>query len=971
MTALEQLFLDVVNLSVTASWVIAIVLLLRLILKPVPKKYVCLLWFVVLFRLLCPVTLESEFSLVPQHEEIKYEIVYTTPQIETDSTPVNDVLNQTVNPVLQQNSAPNPMGSVNPLQVYIFIAAWLWVIGIAVLCGYTLISWVRLRHQLAESVPDGENIYLSDAITSPFVFGIAKPNIYLPFGLEEEERRWVLLHEQSHIARKDFIVKPVFWAAVILHWMNPLVWIAWHCYSRDVELACDERATKSMNSNEKWNYSNTLLQLATEKRTLHCPVAFSNNGVRQRIERILKYKKLPKVIIDVALVVLIVCSGLLIANPQPYKNLSEYREILQDNNFDKIAAVEITWGSVETKITDSNQIRTLWEQLGEVKVKQDRGSSYYTEYEWGGTVQFLDENDEMIEYVISFPIDLHCVYDSPADYKIQEPGNVKRLLLSYCKDAVNQCRDTTFHADLNHDGADEIIVINVSAWERENRARMAVYEQSGTILFNRDLYGAHAGWGNYFLCEQDGRDYLLEFMPTMYQGYATYSWKLMDFDANNELRIVEEDSIEFTVNPQQFDFDIDAILSFMEGAEHMIRPAMLLVSTEDGVLEYSTTEQFRTRTAESYIAGWLEDSAAYQALTAQEQAAVSLREKLQMKQDDIYYSNLHYELQMWMQERQGFDAETQYLSNPKLIEIDGDRSVSFEWRWQADDRLIGIYAISTMDVDDFVDVNAGYNYYQYDMANDKWLFVQNTIEQAKVEDIANSWAQTYAERDGQTRYNLLSDSLQRNIDGNNADATEADWMPYWTENKETLVLGGSSPWVQSWKIEMSTKENSYVADIIYTMTDSTGEHYFYGEQIQIALHDGITKVTSCEETIVLQTAAIYEQVQEILENLQNGHESWRLEPVDVVVAFVHDYLQLSDGKVRVADANKNAYYYEIDGEQPVCIYLYQPVSNQDISGCDFWAVKAYEYPDMSQYGTDGTRFYDVQLNKWASLHIKE
>ena len=228
---MEQIFLDVVNLSLTASWVIAVVLLLRALLKPVPKKYVCLLWFVVLFRLLCPVTLESEFSLVPQHEEVKYEIVYTTPQVETNSEPVNNVLNQTVNPVLEQTSAPNPMGSVNPLQVYIFIAAWIWIIGMVILCGYTLISWIKMRHRLAESIPDGDNVYLSDTITSPFVFGILKPKIYLPYGLEDDERRWVLLHEQSHIARKDYIVKPLFWLTVMIHWMNPLVWIAWFAFS--------------------------------------------------------------------------------------------------------------------------------------------------------------------------------------------------------------------------------------------------------------------------------------------------------------------------------------------------------------------------------------------------------------------------------------------------------------------------------------------------------------------------------------------------------------------------------------------------------------------------------------------------------------------------------------------------------------------------------------------------------------------
>lgn len=960
MTALEQLFLDVVNLSVTASWVIAVVLLLRLILKPVPKKYVCLLWFVVLFRLLCPVTLEREFSFVPQHEEIKYEIVYTTPQIETDSAPVNDVLNQTVNPVLQESSAPNPMGSVNPLQVYIFIAAWLWVIGIAVLCGYTLFSWIGMKRRLAEAVPDGGSVYLSDRITSPFVFGIVKPNIYLPFGLEEEERRWVLLHEQSHLARKDFIVKPIFWLAVILHWMNPLVWIAWHCYSRDVELACDERATESMNSNEKWNYSNTLLQLATEKRTLHCPVAFSNNGVKQRIERILKYKKLPTVIIGVVLVVLIICGMGLLMNPKPVMTLGEYRPSLMQQ-YEKNESITIEWGSVTVKISDPVQMNKLKTQLADVQVKKysaqeetrDTGGMIILPYE-------KDEEDGVMQSQIAFNTDCSIIYGGD-DLQILKPEVFQYILWKHCRNAIYQYPETSYYADLNHDGNDECIVININEWDTMDRVRMAVYEQSGTILFNRDLYGAHAGWGNYFLCEQDGKDYLLEFMPTMYQGYATYSWKLMDFDAKNELRVVEEDSVDFSINPEQFyDFDADAIYAFLQETENMLTEAMLLVSVENGELQYSTVAEPKQLTLWYYL-DWL----------TSEVDGGRLEQMLYDFQYQIFYERPAYLLTEWLTEKQGYDVAKYYLDNPKLIEIDGDQSVSFEWKQKSDNRLIGIYGISTMDTDDGMDVDAGRNFYQYDMANDKWLFVQNTIEQAKVEDIANSWAQTYAERDGQTRYNLLSDSLQRNIDGNNADVTEADWMPYWTENKETLVLGGSSPWVQSWKIEMSTKENSYVADIIYTMTDSTGEHYFYGEQIQIALHDGITKVTSCEETIVLQTAAIYEQVQEILENLQNGHESWRLEPVDVVVAFVHDYLQLSDGKVRVADANKNAYYYEIDGEQPVCIYLYQPVSNQDISGCDFWAVKAYEYPDMSQYGTDGTRFYDVQLNKWASLHIKE
>lgn len=280
---MDDIFLDVVNLSLTASWVIMVVLLLRLLLRPVPKKYVCLLWLVVLFRLLCPVTLEAEFSLVPQHQPIQPEIVYTTPQIQTAAEPINHIADETVNPILAQSSAPNPQGSANPLQIYLFLAARVWILGIALLCGYTLMSWLRLRQQLREAVPAGEGVYLCAAVPSPFVFGIFNPKIYLPFDLSEEQQRWILLHERSHIARRDFLLKPLFWLAVLLHWMNPLVWIAWRFYSRDVELACDERAIRQLDDCQKRRYSNTLLQLAVRTPKWSCPVAFGNNSVKQQI----------------------------------------------------------------------------------------------------------------------------------------------------------------------------------------------------------------------------------------------------------------------------------------------------------------------------------------------------------------------------------------------------------------------------------------------------------------------------------------------------------------------------------------------------------------------------------------------------------------------------------------------------------------------------------------------------------------
>ncbi len=637
---LQNFFLDVVNLSITASWVITAVLLLRLLLKPVPKKYVCLLWFVVLIRLLCPVTVESEFGFVPWHEPVQYEIVYITPQIETQSEIVNAVADLTVNPMLEATSAPNPTGSVNPLQIYLFVVACIWVIGMVLLCGYTLISWFRLRRRLSEAVPDDKQIYWNDRISSPFVFGIVKPKIYLPRGLRDDERHWVLLHEQSHIARKDHIVKPIFWLAVMLHWMNPLVWAAWHCYSRDVELACDERAIDTMRDDEKRQYSHTLVQLATEKRQLRCPVAFSNNSVKQRIKRVLEYKKLPALALDLILIFVLVFGGCLLLN-QGDRPLEQWdKQLIEEGKLEsdyEISSVLIQWGSVSTEITDKEEIARLKQELDAMQVRPLR--EWMPQWYQGGCVSFFGSDGGILANSFEFQTDCKVLTGTvtAGSLKVKDPEALQALLLPYCKELLQQYPETTFYADLNHDGEEESIVVNVSMWEGGfNEAWLTVYEKDGTILLNRFMNDSHGGWDSYFLLERDGKDYLVEFLPTMYQGNADYWWNLMDFDKNNELRFVESDSVTFSINPQQFDFDVNAIYDFMEGAERVIRPAMLLVSTDNGVLRYSTVEEYQTLTAERFIRWWLEDNPDYLALSPEEQETLSLKEKLQMKQNEIY-----------------------------------------------------------------------------------------------------------------------------------------------------------------------------------------------------------------------------------------------------------------------------------------------------------------------------------------------
>ena len=979
MTALEQLFLDVVNLSLTASWVIAIVLLLRLALKPVPKKYVCLLWFVVLFRLLCPVSLESEFSLVPPHEEVKYEIVYTTPQVETNSEPVNTVLNQTVNPVLEQNSAPNPMGSVNPLQVYIFIAAWLWVIGIAVLCGYTLISWVWLRHQLAESIPDEGNVYVSDAITSPFVFGIVNPKIYLPYGLEDDERRWVLLHEQSHIARKDYLVKPLFWLAVILHWMNPLVWIAWFCFSRDLELACDERATAAMNKNEKWSYSNTLLNLAVEKRSIKCPVAFSNNGVRQRIERILKYKQLPKVIIGVVLIALMICGVGLLMNPTEVYTLAEFEPKLVKEYPEGISNIKIQYGAIEAPVYSGyDEAETRMEfrnQLANLKVTKAKETEFpftntmisfmgVLEYGYDSERDMMYGSSEGCELVISDDFTTIFAKDT---LKVKNPDALKELLLPYCNEAKTRYQQTTFYADLNHDGTDETIILNKGNWSSMDEVRLGVYQDDGTLLYSDSLYAAHVGWKTYFLYEKDGKDYLLEFNPTMYQGNAAYSWYMMDFDRSGKLRIVDEDRVEFSVNPEQFyEFDVDAIYAFLQETENMLNDATLLVSVEDGELLYSTAQKTHWLGVFYYL-DWLDEA-----------KGDTLEQKLYAYQQKVYYERPEYLLRQWLMEKQGFDETAHYLDNPKLIDIDGDQSVSYEWKQKSDNEVTGIYAISAMNSDDYMDVKEGRNYYIY--AGERWKLLENSVEMDRIHEMVDAWAEAYANRDGQKRYDMLKREYQLQID--NRGSTYELWMPYWSEDKQVLDLRGSSPWVESWTINTNEDPENYLAVITYDMADSAKQHYIYQEQIKIQQINDTLKVTSCDVTISNLTSEQCWKAVNIVADLQNGRETWRLDPEQVAFAFLSDYLNISPEEIVEDDRTQtggryspgyNRVTYMMKNGDTYTVQLYQPLIQTDVSDCDFWAVESYTY---NEWGGDGFQsfkpyHYDVRHDAWASLHIRE
>lgn len=286
---MNQLFLRMINISIQASWLIMVVLILRVVLKKAPKWIHCLMWGIVALRLAVPFQIESVWSLLPSAEPVPMTIDrMSRPTVHMGIGAVD----RAVNPMLAAQFTPDAAVSANPLQILIYMAAMIWLVGVGCLLFYALVSFLRLKKRVAAAVPVKRQVYLCDEIQSPFLFGIFRPVIYLPSDLPKEYYEPVLLHEQAHLRRGDHIWKPFGFLLLSIYWMNPLCWLAYILFCRDMELACDEKAVGDMDRSSRADYCQALLSCCTTRKMLAaCPVAFGETGVKERVKRITRIKK--------------------------------------------------------------------------------------------------------------------------------------------------------------------------------------------------------------------------------------------------------------------------------------------------------------------------------------------------------------------------------------------------------------------------------------------------------------------------------------------------------------------------------------------------------------------------------------------------------------------------------------------------------------------------------------------------------
>ena len=311
---MSDLFLKIVNMSISASWLVAAVLILRLVLKKAPKWVNVLLWGIVAVRLICPFSFESALSLIPSAETFPEKIISGPSfDVQTGITPIDNRINDYLGDRYFEGVTV-PTNNGNNVMTILTIV---WIIGILLLATYTVISYWRLNRKVDTAVRYKDNIFQSENVSSPFVLGIINPRIYLPFSMNEQDMEHVVAHEQAHICRKDHWWKPLGFLLLTIHWFNPLMWLAYVLLCRDIELACDEKVIKGLGNEQRADYTQALVACSVNRRMIAaCPLAFGEVGVKERVKSVMNYKKPAFWVIILAVIACVIVAVCFLTNPK-------------------------------------------------------------------------------------------------------------------------------------------------------------------------------------------------------------------------------------------------------------------------------------------------------------------------------------------------------------------------------------------------------------------------------------------------------------------------------------------------------------------------------------------------------------------------------------------------------------------------------------------------------------------------------
>ncbi|MBO8464280.1 MAG: DUF5301 domain-containing protein [Firmicutes bacterium] len=428
---MDKIFLQILNMSSIASIVIIFVLIARVFLRKVPKIFSYALWFVVLFRLICPFSFESVYSLLPIKENlIPQDMMYdNTLNMDVGVTIINHAVHDTRPSVVEEVS-------IHSIQVWMFIGSVLWLIGIGGLFFYSFITFFRLKQCLKTAVAYKNNIFLSDRIETAFVIGIFSPRIYLPFHLKESEQEYILLHEQTHIKRLDHVIRFISFLVLCVHWFNPFVWIAFFASGKDMEMSCDEAVIRKIGKDKKKEYSISLLNLAIGRKIVGgTPISFGEGDTKSRIKNVLNYRK-PTFWGILFTVLIVLCIGIgLLVDP-----IHQTIFVKNKNDISKICIEQIYEGESlgKVEIHDESDMEVIWNALSHTNktLKQSVNDfpyekNYFKIESFGANSQILYLYKENNTYYVEEPyigiyktkkktyVSIENIYNSNKDFSTQ------------------------------------------------------------------------------------------------------------------------------------------------------------------------------------------------------------------------------------------------------------------------------------------------------------------------------------------------------------------------------------------------------------------------------------------------------------------------------------------------------------------------------------------------------------------------
>ena len=490
---MSGIFLKLLNLSISASWLVLVVLALRLVLKRAPKWVDVLLWGMVALRLMLPFSIESALSLIPSAETLSPEVVQFDPA-PTITSGVT-IIDNAVNPSLSESFAAAPLASVNPLYVWIYLAGWVWLIGLAAMLAYALVSYLRLRRRVSASIPLRESIYVCDEVPSPFILGIVHPRIYLPSALDEAQRGSVLSHERAHLARRDHWWKPLGFALLAVYWFNPLLWLAYTLLCRDIELACDERVLHGMDAGQVKAYSSALLACSVPRKMIvACPLAFGEVGVGARVKNALRYKKPAFWVVAVSVAVCVVVAVCFLTNPE--RATMKWAKSLR---VEDVARIELF---VMPQAIDKQYKDLDTEEIAEAVARINKSRGWYVRsaepLDGGSTALYVTTTDGVRHTVVNNGnVYLHIDGDAYRNFHIAWPYIEGNAPLP--EDFFEESRETRGEAaeDADRVYTDAWSIRVLDGWEREG---------------DSPLWRSGAGTGAYFLVTEGSRldDKLME-----------------------------------------------------------------------------------------------------------------------------------------------------------------------------------------------------------------------------------------------------------------------------------------------------------------------------------------------------------------------------------------------------------------------------------------------------------------------------